>query len=275
MHCPNFENYSPCECSNRLMGHWVTCENLPTEKIRSLFHEVLPGSISVLSLSFKTDPVDDLVILPSNLLSSHTIQHLKLSCPSKNRLQIDPNVFYSSTSYIRSLEISKCDMNQVDFSFMKGFSELRELTISNTANIDLAQWEELWVSNITEAADMFTVPSTTDGFLGKLWRLDLSCNKMSDSTTSRILEGVLKSSNDSLTILYLNQNKLSRIPKELSSFKILRYLDCSGQQSPDGFLITTGSLLFSLVPYENTFLNLILHSNNIRRIETGAFRGIG
>jgi Leucine-rich repeat (LRR) protein len=90
---------------------------------------------------------------------------------------------------------------------------------------------------------------------------------------SAILSGILSDSGASPTsVLYLNNNSLTKVPEEIRLFKELVNVDLSFNQIDS---VPTGSFdLSPLFPSNNTQRELNLNYNPLDSIESEAFQGL-
>ena len=276
--CPNFEDYTPCTC-DYLPGFYerrIYCTKvLESDDIRSLFEKRTPAVIQDLEMNFYRLNDSD-VLLPEDFLGNHTFTNIMVLKAQESpyaylgyRLIAHDNAFNLATKKsLKRLELIGFDMNGTDLRFLNGFHRLETFMANHITNIGLAKWETLLIpaaENGNEFANWF-------GFnLGNLY---LNFDGMNDSTTKYILQVFLNISTNSLELLEISDNILTRIPEEIKWFKRIASISLMGGSSPTDLIgvITAGSLNFSHRTLHSQ-LWIDLSFNSISRIDPDAFEG--
>jgi len=178
--------------------------------------------------------------------------------------------FESTKEIVTSVEVTNCDLTELDFKFLNGFSNLVTLIISSSQNL---------------AASFQTLP-----LLPKLSTLEIHhCSNLDQLTSFPILNGIQSfllyenpdlgdesvdniltwmgdSPNaDSLVNLGLNANNLTKIPSGISKFTSLNSLELQNNKIP---VVKTGELSFT-APVKSLFL----YSDELETIEKDSFQG--
>ena len=87
----------------------------------------------------------------------------------------------------------------------------------------------------------------------------------------RILNWALKSSAKTLELLDVSGNNLTKIPRQISSFKEIYNIMLDNQKTAISILPTNGSFLF---PKNHSILFISAAGNRIASIQPGAFQGV-
>ena len=278
--CPNSQDYSPCNCH---LGGSITCDKIPFEEVQQVFRTTTSADFDTFEL---TPLASEATTIPADLLVNHRVtDKIQLDCPfqltgGRFKLKVDPNAFSSSRKTALKVFIGyrtgNCDASELDFTFLNGFDQLTELSISDSTNIEQAKWanfpslpnlSSLTISFCTGLDNWSVFPTLATG----LSRFNLPINGLHDDTTSRILDWILISSSASLKTLSLDNNALTSVPKQIPQFVTLTELHLGFQQNPPGLLrIPSGSLIFGSEPVDYLFLDV----TGVRTIEPNAFQGI-
>ena len=197
---------------------------------------------------------------------------------SQDRWQMRENAFMSSWNLTHDLTVSQCDITGLNFHFLRGFNHLEELCFTNIVNVDLADWTtlphllklvRLRISNSTGLDKWTTFPDLSNGLIG----FDISNNFMGDIAMDRFLNWIRKCPNiiNTLKMLYIRGNELTKLPLDISSFKNLEIIDLSNNSFR---VIRSGSFVFSNKSNLSSYSQLNLSSCEIQTIEPGAFQGL-
>lgn len=269
------------QCVREKDCHWsqrgvVVCENATAAQIKEVF--LLTSRTTFHTVKLDILPWNSLRIeIPEDILANKRVTNLNLVSETPDdtfELKIHRNAFRSTKNFTKSIFFYGFDFSEVDLSFLRGFGQLRNFTLSNCFNIEISfttlpPLPSLSILDLTEVQgfqEMETFPILANGlkyaaFVSREYEAILS-----DSQLSRILDWVLISSADSLERLTLERNfHVTKIPKQISSFKALNYLNLRECRIRS---IKSGDLSFS-VPIKT----LILFNSSISDIEPGAFQG--
>ena len=274
--CPNIEDISPCGCLYNIddNSYEIICNTLLTmEQIRNTF-KIIPGDADMSRIFLRLQATESFV--PNNIFDGHrVVGNLELSgnysFPNLVLPEIHPDAFHSSRNSTNGFRIYSCDLKQLKFKFLTGFNQLKFLSIWNCVNVHLSDLPSLTnliylqIIDCEGLNDWAVFPILTKG----LDRLDLDKNNLSNNGTHKILEWILNKSpsNQTLRILKLSRNYLTRIPHQFIYFTRLEEIYLNHQNEPGFSSLETLSVSVSL-----RYLNL--DSCNIKHIEPGAFQGI-
>ena len=225
------------------------------------------------SLSFTLTPSPTDILLPDNIIGTNKFAGtISIRCPTATyKLQVAPNAFQSSMMYTTSVSVSACDLLAIDMSFLTSFNNLTYLSFSTSTNVQYAistlpnplpSLGSLNFYNAKGLNEMVTLPPVLANGLNDI---DMGLSALEDGTASLILDWVVKSSNMTLKTIYLDNNRLTRIPSEIPALKLLNFLEISYNQIVS---VPSGALSFT-APVTRISLN----GNNITTIQSNAFQG--
>ena len=277
--CPNGDDYSPCVCykgsirgTENEMYHGVTCDRHPLAEIKETFSKTGPGEMGVINLSLQES--DDFI--PENMLAGgKEIVYIQIVAPKVEnfKLKIHPEAFRSNANYTEAFYFSGMDMSRMDFEFLQGFDLVDFIKIFSATNIHKARWSTLpllakltrielgYSTGLNEWTKNFPPPMAN----GMLNEISLTNDKLTDLSAQRLMEWVYMSAKDTLKVLILSNNDLTRVPSKISSFEKLERLDLSYNNI---HTVAAGSLAF-----KSPVSRLWLSNSNIHQIENGAFKG--
>ncbi|XP_057375831.2 uncharacterized protein LOC130696745 [Daphnia carinata] len=279
------EDYTPCSCQQYdPYGLIVRCGDSfdPNSSITSLdVHNIFNRTealhvfwVDIFSLSPEVDS-DDSIRIPADVLSEKRVDRLGISCSTfvgHLILEIHPDAFRSSIHQIGHFEMAGCDFSRLNFKFLADTTSLVSLSIGPGLNFRgfpplpfLARVTSLRIYNYldfrhwNQIADRFPL----------LESLFLDGTQLGDRLINKLVSSIASSptGRHSLTQLSLWENKLSRVPEHISSFKNLSYVNLFGNAIR---FLARGSFAFN-PKIKVTFLILI--RNALERIEPGAFQG--
>jgi Leucine-rich repeat (LRR) protein len=199
-------------------------------------------------------------------------RHIKLTCPDANfELTINSDAFRSSRSTALGVSIENCDLSQLDWRFLNEFSVLESMHLvgSTLKNNNMNSFPLLTsVSSFSMLNcgnfDVLYPPERTPHLIHL--QIDNSFN-VSDDAFERIISASADGPyRDSLQILSLVRNKMTRIPSAIGNFTNLRHLLLSGNSIQ---ILSRGSLHFP----SNSLSTLWLNHNLISTIQPEAFKG--
>ena len=274
------QDYAPCSCymdsDNQI---FVDCQGVSIQNARDMFLRVNDTEIYSLSWS---DPLADARYtygLPADFLGNTSVTgYIYIECDlnsnyvsAKKKLVIDPLAFRLSQNSLTIFAVSSCNfVYQKDFNFLKGFNKLEELWI---AVIDLTAFQYLPPLPSLQKLSIGSCPDVNeiafpDLSPSKLKHLFLYNNEISDEKADEIVAKLtVSNSADSLEVLDLNYNYLTRIPSQVgSAFPKLKSVVLRNNNI---LHIPSASFTFA---YPLKSLNLI--TNGLKTIESGAFVGI-
>ena len=287
--CPNGENYFPCSCDYEDGGYVVVCNRTLVEDVAGVFKRNNPATLKtfrfILSSFESTSGAP--ISLPANLLNEHQVHYdIFLYCSSfSTKILIGPETFGWSKNFTEkfyvgypyaypSLDGIGCNFDGLDFHFLSGFNNLTSLSIYNSANLEKANWttlpplaslNTLSIYNSDGLNNWAIFPNTSQG----LTNLYLQSSSIQNDPMDRILNWTLEHSTDTLKTLYIDNNHLTNIPRQIPNFKQLEYLNMDNQYPDDIATVPSGAFTFN-APVSN----INCRGNGIAKIEPGAFQGI-
>ncbi len=182
---------------------------------------------------------------------------------------MDKKAFESTKNAVTSLDITNCDLTQLDFNFLAGFDNLETLTISTSYNLAasfrtlpmLPKLVNLEINHCPKL-NQFTEFPTLKG----IEYLLLSENPdLRDETVDQILDWISASSATTLVNLGLNGNNLTRVPSGISKFTSLNSLEMQNNKIS---MVKSGEIYFT-APVKSLFL----YADEIEMMEYNPFHG--
>lgn len=210
--------------------------------------------------------------IPADLLSGKRALLIDFIGSSRDSFQLimDPGALRSSSSYTAQLVISKCNLIQLDFSFLRGFSRLEELRLDYISNIKpienlppLVNLVGLAIDNSQGFEALTNFPAIAFSRLNHLY---LYNDELNDLATGIILDAfVASASATTLEVLTLSKNRISQVPQQITALPNIRDFALTNNNVS---LIITGA--FSLTAPNKVYLNNI----SLDAIEAAAFQGL-
>lgn len=262
------EDFSPCTCilftveENVIV---VECEEISSEEIKQVFERNTTSKIIRLFLTL----TDTAATLPANLMGENIVREIGLTCLNRDfNLQIDPDAFANSASTVVGFYVNGCSLPQLEFTFLTNFNHLTDIEIENSTfpvMKDLPTLPALKILGISEC-DNYVEWGLPD--LSSLIELKLISDMLSDQAVDDILNSILLSYNNSLSILSLVNNSLTRVP---DAVHLLPHLTSLNMNENTLSVLPAGSLVFSS-GREMDFLGF--DDLSLEKIEPGALQGI-
>ena len=271
------QNDSPCSCGFVLNSLSVECYGISVESVRDEFQRLNDPNIYYLAGYLSSD--DATISLPTDFLGntsvtggiyiSHSIDDVKYP-----NLVINPLAFRASQkSLSREFKVSNVDFGlQKDFNFLNGFDKLEQLSFLSAYNLTAFQYlpplpslQKLSVEHCEYQLNQIAFPDLSPA---KLKNLQLWDNEISDEKADEIVAKLAASTSaNSLEVLNLESNSLTRIPSQVGShFPELHVINLRGNSISH---ISSSSLNFT-----SPYLELLhLSSNGLKTIENGSFVG--
>lgn len=278
----------PCSYRNKSRSSVeVNCENLSVLEVFGAFRrspfrnkEIDKFTFNIKRPSSSSHPS---VELPEDIIDDHQIGSIRLYCPEEDKssvrisLRIDMNAFRYSQNFTTEIVLRGCDLGDLDLSFLKGFDQLKTLSIDRATYFlksfgTLPPLKALNRLSLRACAEDLSsgkaLPEFPPALVHGIAELCLSYHDdLDDSILSRILDWVLVSSADTLREFDIFQNKkMTTIPTPVREFKKLVYFSASHNGLP--LSLSEDSLNFS-GPMENIHLT----SSQIDNILPGTFKG--
>lgn len=279
---PSFD-FRPCDYTKGA----ITCDRVPIEELQIIFLKTSPLVVDLIKLTLR--PVSDRFI-PADIFGNKRtnalhIQYFGVPCDCEGvkndslSLKVAPNAFRFTQNLTSKLILGTLDCSALDFSFISGFTQLKNLTLRDVGNIHLClkniaelphTLDHLEISYPTGMNEVLELPILTNGlkvarFAGYPER-DPTL-KWDIETMDKVLNWILLSSTDTLKALsFTNMNLMTEVPS-----KIIRSFNDVCRVWLTNNKITTiknGAFLFK-VPV--CLVDLV--NNGITEIEYGAFQG--
>ncbi|KAI9554339.1 hypothetical protein GHT06_019611 [Daphnia sinensis] len=278
-------DYSPCVCEiYEPYGLVVHCGGAVDDKLPvtaldvwKVFNRTKVRHIywlDLLSLATESES-SDIIKIPADLLNGKSVDRIAINCTSivgPLRLEIHPDAFRSSLHHIGHFEVAGCDLSRLGFEFLANSTRLISLSITRSINFrgfpPMAFLARLRSLRIYECLDFQHWNQIADR-LPLLESLFLDGTQLGDRPVNKLVNSITSSptGNETLQQLSLWENRLTRIPDGVSSFKKLSYVNFFGNAIRT---IPKGSLAFSP---DVRVAFLILSKNALTDIEPGAFQG--
>ena len=303
--CPYLEDYSPCKCSYSKIRKEtlekeeedaselfvVFCDYIQIETVNELFQWTTPAVLTFVSLFLSFPTNSTAVVIPKDVLEHSITKKIHLQgkiLKERNDskvtemplLLIHPEAFRSSHIFLEMIFIFSFDLIRLNFTFLENFKQLELLNIDGCLNVHslfdfaspLPNLKNLVIKNCRNIFNDATIPPE---FLvnGRFKIVILGNNDLRDEDVDRIFDWFLMGpTKDSLRILELNENALTRFPEQIKSFRNIHWVSLSHQKM--SWYPKLLDLSSADVPYGPYLLCLALVSSYITDIEPGFFRGI-
>lgn len=297
-------DFSPCTCfsfgnETTTYAYVVECDGVDTEIVQSIFVNL--SDITYINFFFMKLPASNNI--PANLLASVGTNYIDVTCATLTPpLTVDRNAFDSSEQFAVHVTFQGCDMSQSSvYDFAEGLKYLNSLAFMRCAHFeDLTRIpdplrQNLYLLSFYESEDLrslsdIQLPSQCcqDGIVGltiencpnfrdwdnistqwrRLKNIDLKYNQMDDQTIDKILSFFVSTEplSGQLTIISLEGNLLTKVPKQIQLLTALDHLSLEGNKIVE---IKANSLTFK----SPTFHYLTLKNNSLTAVESGAFQG--
>jgi len=269
-------DYSPCEYS---VGK-VTCDDVPIKKVQTIFRRTIIPILHIFLLVIQSETN---LMIPENLLDNKRASEVEIMHPweygdygVKNvpSMQIDVNAFRSTKSYTKAFKIANVNCSHQDLRFLSGFNQLTNLSLIGMFDIHICATTlpvlpRLTSLHLQQRYDTLAFfPSLSTGLKAAMFsgNEDYPDKSLHDENIDTTMDWLLSSSSDTLEELTITQMpRLTRIPRQISSFKALRklWLHENGLST-----IKQGALSFS-----TPVLSLNILDNHLTDIKPGAFQG--
>jgi len=224
--------------------------------------------------------------IPGNVIGNHSIGMITLQCSGKNSpLRVDSAAFSLTKLFTDTLNISNCNLQYLDWSFLKGFSSLRSLHIvANSSNLH-QRFHTLPTRSLAKLK-VFQLDSVLglNGFNRTCLKFPapppkgltaLYIDNCYDVGTAALQNFLAKwvTPTETLQSLSLTKNSLSRIPSEVSKY-VLSDVDISGNLQPLKIQDVSFNVFRPYSPWPGpNGASLILRNSKITYISPGTFKG--
>jgi len=222
--------FAPCTSSDTRTGLFVFCDKVPVATVKNVFIKV-------------KNPIyiDELLLIPNlndskiiaGIIGSHTIGKLDLYCPIRktNPLLVDPAAFTQTKSVTDTLQVSNCDMKSVDWSFLKGFSNLSFIIFDYNSNLHTTFYT-FPTSTLTSLNTFFLLgmvgmngfnnaslkfPPPVPNGLSSFW-IWFAYDMTTAAVQNLLAKFVTPKSQNTLTSIQLGGNAFTTVPSEFSKY---------------------------------------------------------
>ncbi len=276
----NVEIYSPCFCEETEQGSLnITClgVSVTNQEIQRIFQDSTAPEINRFALiPAVTTPGQpdgpDLIQVIDNLLSDKRARIIEIAtCPPGSTLRISPSAFRTSNVYAQEFSITDCDIDQLDWKFLRTFTRIvnvRLTTVSGIHSISYLQIlrnaEQLTFDNcLGFGTPPLDFPAAS---LPALKTLNFVGNTDLDNPVADNILLALATASVPLTYLNILQSPLiTLVPKHIGDISSLTSINLSNNQ-----INSVDSNAFSFVNDRSVrFLNL--SNNAVNTISYNAF----
>ncbi len=252
--------------------NYIRCIDELVPTVLNVFNRT--STIELSEVSFYKNVADDFI--PDHLISDKRTGKIFFDCVYPTRpVRVSKNAFDSTRQHTTYAELNNCLLQDSDFSFIDGFTQMSYLSITNFYEMGKSfstfPTNLQFISNLKliqcSGWDTLVNPSSPIVGATRLARLDITQSfDMNDDVMNMVMEWTAASFNSTLKSLYIYSNNLTRIPPQIELFGAMDVLDISNNLFA---LIPAGSLKF-----KSNVLSLIDISNcGVRDIESSAFVG--
>lgn len=264
------EDYSPCICGQDSIGNlYINCIDVLPQDIQDVFNKTTALDIFSLVLILPNEGAS----IPADLLVGKRASIIDLVGTNTDSFEliVNSDALRSSSAYTQQLVISKCNLNRLDFAFLKGFSKLVEFRLDYTSGIKpienlppLINLAGLTIDNSKGFEELTQFPAFA---FSRLERLYLYNDELNDHTLEIIMDSFVSSmSVETLTTLTLGNNRITRVPHQIRSLSRIIELALSNNNIT---LLSNGALTLSAPNIEAVFLK----NASLSFIEDNAFQG--
>lgn len=270
--------FAPCKSSDTSTGLYVFCDRAPVATVKN-----------VLSKVKNPNYIDHLFLIPNGndskiiagIIGDHKIGWLSLYCPIRktNPLLVDPGAFTGTKLVTDTLSISNCDLNFVDWSFLKGFSNLSYISFDYNSNLHTTFYTfpastltslqvfyllgMIGMNGFSNASLKF--PPPVPNGLSSLW-IWFAYDMTTQAAQNLLAKWVTPTSKDTLTSIQLGGNSLTAIPSDISKYSQLT--DVQFWENAQPWNIQSRALNIT-VPVKTIYLD----ASRIASVSAGAFLG--
>lgn len=205
----------------------IDCNGIPFAEIKLTFG-VNTGIENV--NRFRVIPLNGDLQIPADLLGTNQVRVFNLTNCGSNIMKIDPNAFKASTTTTLEFFINDCNVGNLTWLFLKGFTKVNRLQLVKATNIQslrtlpsLPSLTQLSIAS-SKGFDSLNFPGSS---LGGLKNLIMTENVELNDTKVESILATLTTANG-LEMLSLKSNPfIRRVPDTLANFSALNSLDLS------------------------------------------------
>lgn len=273
----NTNPFYPCKSSTSSGQSSVVCDGVRINTVKTVFNRIkTPYYIDRLTLILNNRDYQ----ITYNIIGNHSIGTIILNCPNRNKnpLVVNQNAFTLTKSSTIRLDIYKCDLRKLNWSFLKGFSNLNTLSINYASNIHLtlhtlpsaslsSLTTVIWYSIIgIEGFKHYTrFPAPIPNGIYAFWIY--YCDELNTDVTDTILKKwITPTSQNTLSSLRLVGLNLIKVPPEVSKYTQLSDMEIFENIHPMAFQLNA---MNSTVPVQIGFFD----NSYINSISAGTFTG--
>lgn len=275
----NVDIYSPCFCEETEQGSLnITCfgDLVTNQDIQRIFQDSTAPEINRFALiPAVTTPGQpdgpDLIQVIDNLLSDKRARIIEIAtCPPGSTLQISPSAFRTSNVYAQEFSITDCDIDRLDWLFLRTFSRIVNVRLTTVSGINsirdlpiLRNAEQLTFDNCFGFDIPLNFPAAS---LPALKTLNFVGNTDLDNPVADNILLALATASVPLTNLNIRQSPLiTLVPKHIGDISSLTSINLSNNQ-----INSVDSNAFSFINDRSVrFLNL--SNNAVNTISYNAF----
>jgi len=195
---------------------------------------------------------------------------------------VDPDAFLPGKDTLRALFFSKIDMDQMDLKFLASFDRVSEIYFSSLTNLDrsfptlpaqmpslsiLYFFKVIGLNEVFQSNNNNAVLQSSRG-LTELTVYD--CN-LNDRGVAGLLDWILPSSNQTLSLLDMSRNYFTFIPHQLISFQRISNVVINYNKMDLALLNNSFYVQSGVESYNPT---ISLDYGRVIQLEPGAFQGI-
>ena len=166
-------DYSPCICvPSTLNGERslkVFCDNITSvEAVKDVFQRNPVTKLSYFSLTIPS--LESNATVPPDLLHGTSAYLIRLNCASNSmKLTVHPDAFPESNNFTNQVTLGNCDLQQLDYIFLKNFYALDFLFV--TLSNHVSQWTNLPLLPSLQKLSVETSTDFQDFDLLPVWNL--------------------------------------------------------------------------------------------------------
>jgi len=283
--CPN-DDFEPCSCDPTPFGtpypgiYRVICNGAMFDDIKNAGFVKNSTDKKTPIYDFILVPsTDDVLTIPADLLDQRNVTYFNLKCATYDSyMNLDPNVLRASKGSLASVSIRNCDMRNLSWKFLTGFTRVNSLSFTYSSNFQITfntlpplpalSGLDLAAVDITYRNGTPTFPKLSAGL--QYVYLDFDNVMFADAIITTFINWLVSNSNNTLsfistTRLGISAKAMNTITPLFSNFKKLNILSFKNTQMP--LTIPAGLTFARKISYVD------LSNGNVVKITPGAFNG--